>query len=794
MAPESFKAGTQLGPYVILAQIGAGGMGRVYKARDTRLDRLVAIKLPSRAVDERFQREARAAAALNHPHICTIYDIGVVDGLPFIATELLEGQPLNQRIHGRPLPLAEALEFALQIADALEAAHARGIVHRDIKPANIFITSDARVKLLDFGLAMFAPSASPDQSRAETMAMADASLTLPGMTVGTAAYMSPEQARADTLDARTDLFSFGAVLYEMVTGVAAFPGHSMATIFDAVLNHSPQPPSRLVPETPAEMERIISKALEKDRTMRYQSASEMRADLKRLARDSSSPVVAAGPSTRPRRRGLVMGAVALAAIAAIGLSSSSLRRRLTGAGGPRQIRSIAVLPLANLSADKGEEYFSDGMTEELIATLYKIHALRVTSRTSVMQYKAARKALPQIARELNVDAVIEGSVMRSGDQVRITAKLVEAKTEQNLWADTYDRDVRDVLSLQADVAKAIADQVQITLTPQEQQQLSARAPVDPEVFQLYLKGRAAFNEGTEDSAVKSIGYFQQVIAQDPRYAPAYAGMARAYGSLTPFPRAPKDVMPKAREQALKAIALDDNLSEAHTALADVYLRFDWNWTDAEKELKRALELNPSSAEAHDMYSGYCSALGRNQEAIAEATIAHQLDPLSMMIWVDLVGALMNAREYDRSIAEARKALAGNPDAAFALAWMGMGYMMKGDFAQAIPPLVRAHELDPNVTITHFLGVAQAAAGNRAEAQKLVASLEAAAKTQYVCAYEVAEIHARLGDNDKAFQWLQKGLSEQCDCLIWLRSEPWMDPLRVDPRYLQLLKHVRFPGN
>ena len=794
MEPGSLETGTQLGPYVILGQIGAGGMGRVYKARDTRLDRLVAIKLPSRAVDERFQREARAAAALNHPHICTIFDIGVVDGLPFIATELLEGQPLNQRIHGRPLPLAEGLDFALQIADALEAAHARGIVHRDIKPANIFITSDARVKLLDFGLAMFAPSASPDLSRAETMAMEEASLTLPGMTVGTAAYMSPEQARADTLDARTDLFSFGAVLYEMVTGVAAFPGRSMATIFDAVLNHSPQSPSRLVPGTPAEMERIISKALEKDRTVRYQSASEMRADLKRLARDASSPAVAAVPQARPGRRGLLIGGATVAVIAAIGLSSSSLRRRLTGAGGPRQIRSIAVLPLANLSADKGEEFFSDGMTEELIATLYKIHALRVISRTSVMQYKGAHKALPQIARELNVDAVIEGSVMRSGDQVRITAKLVEAKTEQNLWADTYDRDVRNVLSLQADVAKAIADQVQITLTPQEQQQLSARAAVDPEVFQLYLEGRAAFNEGTEDSAVKSIGYFQQVIVKDPRYAPAYAGMARAYGSLTPFPRAPKDVMPKAREQALKAIALDDNLSEAHTALADVYLRFDWNWTDAEKELKRALDLNPSSAEAHDMYSGYCSALGRNQEAITEVTIAHQLDPLSMVIWVDLIAALMNAREYDRCIAEARKALAGSPDAAYALAWLGMAYMMKGDFPQAIPPLVRAHELDSNVTITHFLGVAEAAAGNRAEAQKLVASLEAAAKTQYVCAYEVAEIHSRLGDNDKAFQWLQKGLSEQCDCLIWLRSEPWMDSLRVDPRYLQLLKHVRFPEN
>jgi TolB-like protein/Tfp pilus assembly protein PilF len=434
------------------------------------------------------------------------------------------------------------------------------------------------------------------------------------------------------------------------------------------------------------------------------------------------------------------------------------------------------------------------MTEQLTADLAKISALRVISRTSVMQYKDARKPLPEIAKDLKVDAVIEGSVMRSGDRVRITAQLVQVGTgaERHLWAESYERDLRDVLALQSEVARDIANQIRITLTPQEQARLGKRGPVDPEVYQLYLKGRYYANQDGEEPVRKGIGFLNEAIAKNASYAPAHAGLAFAYASLGNVFSPPREVMPKAKAEALLAIQLDETLSEAHTSLAGILLFYDWDWAGAEKELKRALELNPSSAEARDLYGGLFTALERYPEGVAESRKAFQLDPLSLRIHSNLMFNLLAARQYDEVIAESRRAIERDPKFATAYAVMGLAYTQKRQFPEAIKALEKGNEIDPNPMMQLFLAHVQAVAGNKTESRKLLAKIEELSRHQYVCAYEIGTVHASLGDNAKSFEWFEKGRQQRCDCLIWLKSEPWMDPLRVDPRYPALVKQVGFP--
>ncbi|HUA58435.1 MAG TPA: protein kinase [Verrucomicrobiae bacterium] len=789
----TLSPGSVLGPYEILAAIGAGGMGEVYKARDTRLGRFVAIKIARNSFGERFEQEARAIAALNHPNICTIHDAGEQDGIRYIAMEFLEGETLQERIGGRPLPPADAVKIALLATAGLDAAHAKGIVHRDVKPANIFLTSAGQVKIMDFGLAKFSPESPAADSQADTQAdtqgdtrtLVESPLTMPGTAVGTVCYMSPEQARGEPLDARSDIFSFGAVLFEMLTGTRAFRGSTLATQFDAILNQPLPPVGSVAPSVGAALERVVARATEKDRRARYQTIREMRQELEHL-QDSPAPA-----AKGPRRRAVPRWLWALAA--ALALAGAGGVFWLTHSGAA-PVHSIAVLPLETISAG-ADDYFTDGMTAELIEAMMRIHGWRIISRTSSMQYKNAHKTLPAIARELGVDAVVEGTVQRSGDHVHISARLIRVGAhEEDLWAQSFDRDVRDVLDLQDQVARSIADQIKVSLTPQEQGQLAQRRTIDPAALDLYLRGRASMDAGTEDGIRKAMDFFQQTLARDPSYAPAEAALALAYGALTPDFEKPKDVMPKSRLHAQKAIDLShDTLAEADTALAAVMLRFDWDWPGADRELRHALELNPNSADAHDWYGGYYMTLSMHDQAIAEAGLAHQLDPGSYGIYSDYLNTLIVARQYDRAIAECRRAVALHPDFAYGYAWLGLAYMLNGQTQQAVQAAQKAYSIDQPVTITTFLAITQAAAGNKAEAKRLADQLEQKARSHYVCAYEVAGVHVALGQNDQAVRWLHEGQRERCDCEILLRSEPWMDGLRKDPNYDRLIQDIGYPS-
>ena len=797
-------AGDRLGSYEIIAPLGAGGMGEVFRARDMRLGREVAVKILPEALSDdphalaRFENEARAVAALSHPNILAIHDFGEEKGVAFAVTELLEGESLDRRIAREELSWKKALEIGAAIADGLASAHSRGVVHRDLKPANVFVTREGIVKILDFGLARQSATVSGTDGTAGLTAAPE---TQPGTVLGTVGYMSPEQVRGEAADARSDIFSLGCILYEMLTGRRAFREKAPAETLASILRDHPAEVSESGRPVPPAVDGVVRRCLEKSPDERFQSARDLAFALREIlasATVSTGARAIARPTSPTLRRGIGMLAVLLLAAIAVVLvfDPAGLRRRLLS-GGPARIQSLAVLPLANLSGDARQEYFSDGMTEELITRLAQLGTLRVTSRTSVLGYKGTRKKIPEIARELGVDAVVEGSVVRDGSRVKVTAQLIDGATDRHIWAESYEREIADILSLQGDVAQAIAREVGLKLTPQAEAGLAtATRPVIPAAFDAYVRGRHAWNKRDEQSVREGIRLFQESIDADPTYAPAYAGMADCYGQLGYASYvSPEESFPRAKAAAQKALELDPNLAEAHASLGFDRMYYDWDFPAAEKEYRRAIELNPSYGVAHQWYAYLLTAMERPAaEAQREIAVAKKLDPLSVPIYTDQAYMLYYYGESEEALKAVRAALEMNPKFPLGYFWLGRIYTSQERYAEAEAALKKIGPLRTWTPAMAALGYLYAKSGRRKEAEELLGEFgDLVRRGRYASSYAIAVIYAGLGDVDEAFRRLDEAYRERSHWLVWLKRDPRWDDVRADPRFVQLVRKIGLPA-
>jgi eukaryotic-like serine/threonine-protein kinase len=795
--PDSL-IGRTLGHYCLVEKIGVGGMGEVYRARDEHLRRDVAVKvlptgtLTDEAARKRFRQEAHAHSRINHPNIATVFDFDTQEDTDFLVTELIPGVSLDDALQPGPFAETEVLRLGIQLAEGLEAAHRQEIIHRDLKPANLRLTPEGQLKILDFGLATIpSPAAEADltQSVADIPALA-----------GTLPYMSPEQLHGVVADARSDVYAAGVVLYEMATGRRPFEQKLSTALVSDIIQRPPPPPKRLNPAVSPRLEDVILKCLEKKPDHRYQSAQDLLIDLRWLAATGTATSVSLSVRGEQRRWAarLVTGAaMVLLGLLVVGLNLGGFRDRLLRRAPAARLESLAVLPLANFSGDPEQQYFADGMTEELIARLSRIGSLKVISRTSVMQYKDTKKALPEIARELNVDGVVEGSVLKAGNRVRITAQLIQAKNDRHLWAQSYDRDLSDILQIQSDVATAIAREISTRLNPTEQGQLVRSAPVDPQAYEAYLKGRFYSNQRTQQALSTSINFFQQAIARDPNYALAYSGLADSYALLAfrgNISNA-KDALSRAKAAALKAIELDDSLGEPHASHAFIAETHEWDWATAEREYKRALQLNPGDAHAHHLYAGFLIYTGRFQDGVAEEERARELDPLSLTVNNALAGRLLVAGRINEALEQLRKTLSLDPNYAPAHQTLGWAYLNQGKHEAAIQEFQRALQLSGNKD-TEFmvdLGYAYAAAGSRGQAETMLAVIKDLHRRGFASSGSVAILYGALGEPDHAFAWLEKAYEEHAPELTYLKVPGRrFAPLQSDPRFADFLRRMNLP--
>jgi serine/threonine protein kinase len=757
--------------------LGTGGMGEVYRASDLRLGRDVAIKVlpPGFATNpvalERFEREARAVSALAHPNACTLFDIGVQDETRFIVMEFLEGQTLREVIGSRPLPFPSVLEWGIQIASALEAAHHSGIIHRDIKPANIFITRRGVAKLLDFGLAKFEPPLVSPETGVDSATITE--LTRPGVPMGTVSYMSPEQAQGFPAAPSSDLFSLGATLYEMATGCRAFPGVSTAEVFAAILGTTPIPPSRLNPSIPRGFDSVVARLLEKSPEARGAGARELITALEAFTNRGSPsphvPVSAAKPSTP---------------------------------ASPAPIQSIAVLPLMELTPDTHADYFADGLTEAMITALARLGGVRVISRTSSMSYKKTQKSVPMIAQELNVNAILEGSVLRFGERLRLTCRLIDPRSEDLLWSETFDRDLRDILSLHDEVTHSIASGVHARIRESSQSSVVPSRSILPEAYDAYLRGRYFWNKRTEPNLKKAIECFEHALNLDPLYAPAYSGIADSYFYLGySFGRMdPKDAMPRAKAAALRALELDAHSAEAHCSLGIVQAIYEWDWASAESSFKRALALNPNLATAHHFYSIVLSACCRNEESLAQVHAGLEADPLSLPI-NNVVGMMyFAARQYDSAIAASRKTIEMDPGFGLAHSVLGAAFEAKGLTEEAaeeylIALVVGKHSPEECDAIRRAYEHRGISGLHEEDLQQSIRRWDG----WHGLSFNIGALHAGTGHVADALDWLDRCCDARSGRLIWLNSgtpnariAQYFDNLRSEPRFRALLRRVQLP--
>jgi serine/threonine-protein kinase len=828
----TLNAGTRLGPFEIIALIGAGGMGEVYRARDTKLERTVAIKilLAEIAADQqrmhRFIQEAKSASALNHPNIITIYEIGEAETVHFIATEFIDGVTIREHVLGQQMKLDEVLDIAVQVASALSAAHAAGIVHRDIKPENIMLRRDGYVKVLDFGLAKLVERNAFVDSDALTKPLFK---TVPGMVMGTVVYMSPEQARGLVVDARTDIWSLGVVLYEILAGEAPFKGETSTDVIASVVKTEPPPLSDCVPDVPAELERIVMKALDKNREGRYQTIADLLIDLRRLrkrieveaeiertislelkgnrisARRSGGAAIetakkistgeleAARPTTsaeylvseikRHKRGATFVVAMLFVVIAAVTYFSFVRTSRAT-------IDSIAVLPFTNIAADSSTEYLSDGITESIINSLSRLPKMRVMARSTVFSYKGREVDPRRVGRDLGVEAVLMGRVTQRADLLIIQADLVNVADGSLLWGEQYNRKFTDIFTVQDEIAKEVSDKLRLRLSGEEKQQLAKRYTENTEAYQLYLKGRYYWNKRTEESLKQAIDYFNQAIALDPSYALAYAGVADCYQILPFYSELPaKEACPKARAAAQKALEIDTTLAEAHAVLAMVKWDYDWDFAGAEREFKKSLELNPNYASVHQWYAEYLATMGRHEEAIAEAKLAREIDPLSLIINTVEGFILYLAREHDLAIEKLQKTLEMDSNFARAHLYLGQAYVEKKRYDEAIEEFQKAATLSGDSAETlALLAYANAMSGRKGEAQKIVSELS---NRKSAPPYWVALAHTALKEKDQALVRLEDAYESRYLWLVFFNVDPKFDSLRSDPRFAELVRRVGF---